>query len=397
MDNKQEAEKTEALLLRVFDYAWNKLQNGACRREEILHKLEMRAANHRSLLSRVSDMKQKIFGEKAGIKIKGSRSANTSPGIIKSMLPRVRTIVRFRPQVLNSEDSECEMTDIPWKKISDIPCANRQAHRRGSEGYKVKKIDVTKRRTVPIQDSNSVCGVVLVDGSSCLEHPVHGRKRCSLHKGKRVKGNPKGSPTSYPCQVEIAITEFVPRPTEDLDSSVPKQESEILPKNMSIRTLKEPLRESNSLESENVNTGEAPTEDGAREISKDACALEEKASHAESESQEEQPSGRMWFDLLKSQRKSASAHPSRGSGSQITAMTDNRPCKMVSIAGMERCAEDSGIEATGASFSRSSGWPCTCGARTSDGSPCMNRPVEGRKRCALHKGQSAACPPTPSV
>ncbi|CAD6223311.1 unnamed protein product [Miscanthus lutarioriparius] len=266
--------------------------------------------------------------------------ANTSPGIIKSMLPRVRTIVRFRPQVLNSEDSECEMTDIPWKKISDIPCANRQAHRRRSEGYKVKKIDVTKRRTVPIQDSNSVCGVVLVDGSSCLEHPVHGRKRCSLHKGKRVKGNPKGSPTSYPCQVEIAITEFVPRPTEDLDSSVPKQESEILPKNMSIRTLKEPLRESNSLESENVNTGEAPTEDGAREISKDACALEEKASHAESESQEQQPSGRMWFDLLKSQRKSASAHPSRGSGSQITAMTDNRPCKMVSIAGMESKATE---------------------------------------------------------
>ena len=38
MDNKQEAEKTEALLLRVFDYAWYKLQNGACRREEILLK-----------------------------------------------------------------------------------------------------------------------------------------------------------------------------------------------------------------------------------------------------------------------------------------------------------------------------------------------------------------------
>lgn len=388
MDNKQEAEKTEALLLRVFDYAWNKLQNGACRREEILHKLEQRAANHRSLLSRVSDMKQKLFGEKAGIKIKGSGSANTSPGIIKSMLPRVRTIVRFRPQVLNSEDNEGEMTDIPWKKISDIPYANRQAHRRRSEGYKVKKIDVTKRRTVPIQDSNSVCGVVLEDGSSCLEHPVHGRKRCSLHKGKRVKGSPKSSPTSYPCQVEIAIPEFVPCLTEDLDSSVPKQE---------IKILEEPLRHSDSLESEKVNTGEASTEDGTREISWDACILEEKVSHAESESQEQQPSGRMWFELLKSQRKPASKHPSRGSGSQITAMTDNRPCKMVSIAGMERYEKDSGIEVTGASFSRSSGWPCTCGARTSDGSPCMNRPVEGRKRCALHKGQRAACPPTPSV
>ena len=72
MDNKQEAEKTEALLLRVFDYAWNKLQNGACRREEILLKLEQGAASHRSsLLSRVRHMKQDIFGVKAGIKIKG--------------------------------------------------------------------------------------------------------------------------------------------------------------------------------------------------------------------------------------------------------------------------------------------------------------------------------------
>ena len=50
MDNKQEAEKTEALLLRVFDYAWNKLQNGACRREEILLKLEQGAASHRTSL-----------------------------------------------------------------------------------------------------------------------------------------------------------------------------------------------------------------------------------------------------------------------------------------------------------------------------------------------------------
>lgn len=387
MDNKQEAEKTEALLLRVFDYAWNKLQNGACRRQEILHKLELRAANHRSLLSRVSDMKQKIFGQKAGINIKGSGPANTSPSIIKSMLPRVRTIVRFRPQLVNPNNSEGGITGIPY--------ANRQAHRRKSKGYQVKKFDVTKRRTVPIHDSNSVCGVLLEDGF-CLEHPVHGRKRCSLHKGKRVKGSPKSSPTSHPCQVGIAITEFCL--TEDLDSSVPKQESEIRPKNMST-TLKEPQRQSDNLESQKVNTGEASTEDGTQEVSRDACILEEKAFfHADSESQEQQPSGRMWFELLKSQRKPASAHPSRrGLGSQITAMTDNRSCKMVSIAGMERTEKDSGVEVTAASFSRSSGWPCTCGARTSDGSRCMNMPIEGRKRCALHKGQRAAFPPTPSA
>jgi hypothetical protein len=30
--------------------------------------------------------------------------------------------------------------------------------------------------------SNSACGVLLGDGSSCLEEPVQGRKRCSLQR-----------------------------------------------------------------------------------------------------------------------------------------------------------------------------------------------------------------------
>ncbi|CAN6205920.1 unnamed protein product [Urochloa humidicola] len=432
MDNKQEAEKTEAQLLRVFDYAWNKLQNGACRREEILLKLEQGAANHRtSLLSRVRHMKHDIFGVKAGIKIKSSASVNTSPGVMKSMLPRVRTFVGFRPQLVNSEDSGGKAIDTPWKKISGISCGNRPAHRRRSEGHKVKKIDVAKRRTVPIQDSNSFCGVVLEDGSSCLEHPVEGRKRCSLHKGRRIKGSPNSSSTSYPCQAEIPI----PRLTEDLDNSDQTQEiiesiptlvedldkldrtheSEILPKNISI-TVEESLRESNSIKAKEVKTTkvpevqtrESPTEDGTHEASRDACKCEEKASHAEPESQQEpQPSGRMWFELLKAQKKSASAHPSRGSGSQTRirdhatpicgAMANNGSCKMVPIAGRKIWEEDGGMEVAGASFLRSSGWPCTCGARTPDGSPCMNKPVEGRKRCALHKGQRASCAPTPPV
>ncbi|CAN6219415.1 unnamed protein product [Urochloa humidicola] len=403
MDNKQEAEKTEAQLLRVFDYAWNKLQNGACRREEIMLKLEQGAASHRtSLLSRVRHMKQDIFGVKAGIKIKGSGSVNTSPGIMKNMLPRVRTFVGFRPQLVNSDDSGGKAIDIPWKKISGIPCGNRQAHRRRSEGQKVKKIDVAKRRTVPIQDSHSFCGVVLEDGSSCLEHPVEGRKRCSLHKDRTQE-----------------IIESIPSLTEDLDKLDRTHESEIMPKNISI-TVEESLRESNSIKAEEaktkeapeVKTREAPTEDGTHETSRDACMCEEKASHAEPESQEPQPSGRMWFELLKAQKKSGAmadnVYPSRGSEShQIRGidhsepicgvMADNGPCKIVPIVGRKICEKDGVIEVTDASFSRSSGWPCTCGARTPDGSPCMNKPVEGRKRCALHKGQRAICTPTPSV
>ncbi|RLM87393.1 uncharacterized protein C2845_PM04G31010 [Panicum miliaceum] len=337
MDNKQEAEKIEAQLLRVFDYAWNKLQNGACRREEILLKLEQGAASHRSSL--LTPHETRYIWSKS------------------------------RPHLVNSDDSGGEAIDIPSKKISGIPCGNRQARRRRSEGYKVKKIDVAKRRTVPIRDSNSFCGVVLEDGSSCLEHPVEGRKRCSLHKGRRVKGSPKSSSTSYPCQAEIPIPrltealdnsdrtqeviESIPHLTEDLDNSDRTQESEILPKNISI-TVEESLRQSNSIKAEQVKNREAPTEDGTHDASQDACICEEKASHAEPESQEPQPSGRMWFDLLKAQKKSTSTHASRGSGSQTRirdratpicgAVANNGSCKMVPIAGRKICEKDSGIE-----------------------------------------------------
>ncbi|XP_062187709.1 protein EFFECTOR OF TRANSCRIPTION 2-like [Phragmites australis] len=401
MDNKQEAEKTEAQLLRVFDYAWNKLQNGACRREEILLKLEQGAFSHRSsLLSRVRYMKQKVFGEKAGIKIKRSESVDTSSGIMRTMLPRVRTFVRCRLQLVNSYNGGDEAIDIPWKKTFEgNTCDNRQAHRRRPEGYKVKKIDDAKRRTVLTQDSNSVCGVVLEDGSSCLEHPVLARKRCSLHKGRRVKG----SSCSYPCQIEIPNTESLPRLTQKLNNSDQAHANELLSKNLAT-AMKEPLSQSSSFEAKEVKTGEAPIED---HTSRDAGICEEKTHHAGCESPEQQPSGRMWFDFLKAQKKSAGTLSSRGLGCQTRvtddvapicrALTDIGSCKMVPVAGRKGCEKHSGMKITGASFSRSSGWPCTCGARTSDGSPCMNQPVEGRKRCTLHKGQRASCPPTSSA
>ncbi|KAL6657684.1 hypothetical protein ACP70R_005464 [Stipagrostis hirtigluma subsp. patula] len=383
MDNKQEAEKTEAQLLRVFDYAWNKLQNGSCRREEILLKLEQGALCYRSsLFSKVRYMKQKIFGQKPGIKIKRSGSADTSSDIMESMLPRVRTFVGFRPQIVKADHGGGEAIDIRWKKTSEgNTCGNRQAHRR-SEGYKVKKIDVAKRRTVPIQDSNSVCGVVLEDGSSCLEHPVQGRKRCSLHKGRRVKDSPKSYSSNSPCQI-----------TENLNNSDQAQQSQLLSKNL---VIEDGTRETDI--SPRLNDIVHSEEKFQSSTGGQLCG--EETSHAESESQDEQPSGRMWFEMIKAQKKSTRTVSMIGPGCQTRvaddvaticeAVSDNGYFKIAPTAGRKICEKHSGVKVTDASVSRSSGWPCICGARTSDGSACMNQPVEGRKRCALHKGQRAS-------
>uniref|UniRef100_A0A0D9X0Y5 GIY-YIG domain-containing protein n=1 Tax=Leersia perrieri TaxID=77586 RepID=A0A0D9X0Y5_9ORYZ len=451
MGNKQEAEKTETQLLRVFDYAWNKLQNGACRREEILIKLEQAAGSHRSsLLGRVRQFKQEMFREKAGIKISRNGSVEISSGIMKNLLPRIRTFVGFRPQLVNSGDN----VDNTFDSNS---CGNKQARRR-SEGYKVKKVDVIKRKSAPKRDSNTVCGVMLEDGSSCLQPPVRGRKRCELHKGRRlgrITANLKGS-SNNPFQVEISIVESIPL-TENGGKSNQALKMEVTP-----AAMKESSRARNSFEANDMKTREAPIEDGTHETSgivhiceaksdnsactsklvlgSEKCALcngckseqfvpsqgngllknEEKirimtgnklcggeTSHAkDDQSLENQPSGRMWFEMLKAQN-STSALSSNGRGCQrrvadvgvatiCVALTDNGYHKTIPMAGRERCNEHEGIKVTDASsvpFSGSSGWPSICGARALDGSPCKNQPVAGKKRCALHKGQRACRTP----
>ncbi|KAF7015061.1 hypothetical protein CFC21_028978 [Triticum aestivum] len=400
MCSKKAAEKTEAQLLGVFDYAWNKLQNGVCRREEILLKLEQ--GSHRlSLLGRVRHLKQRVFGEKAGIKINSSGSVEISSGSMKNMLPRVRAFVGFRPHLVNSGGDLNEATDIHRKCTSQANTAgNKQAHRR-SEGYKVKKIDVIKRRTAPIREAEAVCGVTLEDGSSCLEDPLEGRKRCELHKGRRVRVayGRKVSSSSSTCQVAIPTVESIPQQTAN--PSKPDQAwqtSADQSKNLSTNA-KEPSRQRNGFEAKEMKIGEAPAEDEAYG-----------ASHAESQFHQDEPVGRKWFELLKAQ-KSASAPSSRGQGCQTReanddasaicgVVTDNGYCKLAPVTGRERCEEHRGIEVTGASSAPCSGrlgWPSICGARASDGSPCKNQPIAGRKRCGLHKGQRACCASTPSV
>ncbi|KAG8099525.1 hypothetical protein GUJ93_ZPchr0013g34121 [Zizania palustris] len=461
MDNKKEAEKTEAQLLRVFDYAWNKIQNGACRRDEILIKLEQGASNHRSsLLSRVRQLKQEMFREKAGIKINRSGSADISSGFMKNMLPSIRTFVGFRPQLVKADDNVDKEIGIQWKNKSEgNSCGNRQACRR-SEGYKVKKVDVIKRRNVPARDSSTVCGGMLEDGSSCLEAPVQGRKRCELHKGRRlgkITVNPKGSSYSYSCQVEIPIGESIPALTENESDLDKAQQTGGLLSKLLPATVKESSRPWNSFESREMKTGEPHTEDGTHETSGDVDFCEAKnndscnnkvilgsqecrlhndckaapssglidllqneenlhimaggklcgdgSSQAEYQSLENQPSGRMWFELLKAQKLTRSCS-SKGPGWQRRVTddaaticgveTDTGFCKTTPMAGRKRCDEHQGIKVTDASsvpFSRSSGWPSICGARASDGSPCKNQPIAGRKRCAVHKGQRACRTP----
>ncbi|XP_007012886.2 PREDICTED: protein EFFECTOR OF TRANSCRIPTION 2 [Theobroma cacao] len=172
MENKADAQRTEAQLLNTFDYAWNKGSNGARRHDNILRKLDKGASNRTppAIFSR----KLLPFHQKqVGIKIKASK--------------------------LLSQDSE-------FSKYSD------------GEGYnflwQVFKFSRSQPRLVfdrggSNENDTIICGVVLVDGSICRRPPLEGRKRCAEHKGKKTRGSSVSLSTSEKSHTHKACSDYV--------------------------------------------------------------------------------------------------------------------------------------------------------------------------------------------
>ncbi|XWS72157.1 hypothetical protein CRYUN_Cryun02cG0016200 [Craigia yunnanensis] len=152
MENKADAQRTEAQLLKYFDYAWNKGSNGARRHDDILEILDKRASN-RTTPAIFSRKHLPFLQKQIGIKIKASK--------------------------LLSQDNE-------FSKYADGESYNflRQ----------VSKFSRSQPRLVldhggSNENDTITCGVVLGDASICRRPPVEGRKRCAEHKGKKTKGS----------------------------------------------------------------------------------------------------------------------------------------------------------------------------------------------------------------
>ncbi|XWS17383.1 hypothetical protein CRYUN_Cryun33cG0062800 [Craigia yunnanensis] len=172
MENKADAQRTEAQLLITFDYAWNKGSNGARRHDDILQKLDKRASN-RTKLAIFSRKHLPFLQKQVGIKIKASK--------------------------LLSQDNE-------FSKYADGESYNFL--------WQVFKFSRSQPRLVLDRDGSNendtiTCGVVLGDGSICRRPPVEGRKRCAEHKGKKTKGSSVRLSTSEKLQPHKACSEYV--------------------------------------------------------------------------------------------------------------------------------------------------------------------------------------------
>ncbi|XVE70576.1 hypothetical protein DITRI_Ditri10aG0082700 [Diplodiscus trichospermus] len=172
MENKANAQETEAQLLNTFDYAWNKGSNGARRHDDILEKLDKHASKHTTLA--IFSRKHLPFLQKqVGIKIKASK-----------LLSQATEFSKYA-------DGES------YNFLSQIFKFSRSQPR-----LVVDHIGSNKNNSI-------TCGVVLGDGSICRRPPVEGRKRCAEHKGRKTKGSFVRLSTSEKSQLHRASSEYV--------------------------------------------------------------------------------------------------------------------------------------------------------------------------------------------
>ncbi|KAB2072035.1 hypothetical protein ES319_A08G264500v1 [Gossypium barbadense] len=206
MKNKADARRTEAQLLGTFDYAWNKGSNGIRRHDDILQKLDKHASNIMKLAN-FSKKHLPFLQKQVGIKIKAGKlvSDNNEFGKYKNgenrnFLLQVFNFSRSRPRLVSnhggSDENEtfscgvvlddgsiCKRPPVEGRKR----CAEHKGKKtRGSSTRSSTKSQPHKEDYPEIEHCSPICGVAMDDGSLCRRQPVSGRKRCDLHKGRRI-------------------------------------------------------------------------------------------------------------------------------------------------------------------------------------------------------------------
>ncbi|XP_010539392.1 PREDICTED: protein EFFECTOR OF TRANSCRIPTION 2 [Tarenaya hassleriana] len=214
MKSKREAEVKEVLLLGTFDYAWNKGSNGERRHQDLLEKL----GHHKFMSKRTERFPwMHVFSfakDHVGVKIKGEKhilaeerelkgdtekekkSSNLLSGILKLSRNRPQPVSDTSDNVVGADSgpvcgvilkdgTSCTKTPVKGRKR----CTEHKGERicrvspkPSPEKHKMCEVSPGKNH----QESDITCGVILVDGETCSNRPVSGRKRCESHKGMRI-------------------------------------------------------------------------------------------------------------------------------------------------------------------------------------------------------------------
>lgn len=395
MENKRDAEKTEAQLLNRFDYAWNTSTNGARRQYDILPKLDKIA----SKTTRFSNVVWKFlpFDQKqVGIRIKASKLPSPADEESYNFLPRIFKFNRSQPRfvldrsgVIEENTSFCGVVLSDGSVCTRPPVARRKrcAEHRGmritgfiptlvTEGKSESKIgsdstnlddregyshnDTAKCPLVafkrPVSESSApICGVRLSDGSPCRSQPAQGRKRCDDHKGMRILDSScpgalfDNQNSSAVCKPGVVLQ--------------PRASSEKFVVSEGCNTIC------------GVNLGHGLY-----------CTRQPDGGRVRCEEHKGLRVNGLVPMLAAEDKYHVSVQPCvQPCGA---ALHDGSLCRRQPVEGNKRCWQHKGMRA-GSSFSGldSGRTFLACGVTLQNGSICMRTPAYGRKRCEWHKGR----------
>ncbi|CAN6456932.1 unnamed protein product [Victoria cruziana] len=200
MKNKKEAELKESQLLAFFDYGWNKGSNGCRRADDILQKLDKSGLGIRAF-TRISlsfkQLKWKALGsKKIGIEINSDKpivDTETNTEKNPDIHARVLKFSRSRPRLVAETTGGLHPQNVCGVALGNgsickeppVPGRKRCSEHKGRKINGLHKSSNTGDSELT-KGSLSVCGISLEDGSFCMQKSVPGRKRCEIHKGRRV-------------------------------------------------------------------------------------------------------------------------------------------------------------------------------------------------------------------
>lgn len=206
-ESKEAAKKVEDDLLAVFDYAWNRGQNGYRRPHDVYSKLHHQDDGEVSCFGALSFLAY----------LKWVLSGRHRRGVVVAV--RNPNRVLKQPDLINAsvlKVADALQVDETWKKRKEdkkdrgvgdgTPPQRQQRHRddddelRSGANNKREEArwqecddgDDKERVRIKVQEakkppSSPSCGYVLEDGSECVTPPPKGRRRCEEHKGMRIK------------------------------------------------------------------------------------------------------------------------------------------------------------------------------------------------------------------
>ncbi|XP_061994908.1 protein EFFECTOR OF TRANSCRIPTION 2-like [Rosa rugosa] len=407
MGTKSEAERTESQLLHALNYAWNTRFNGARRPDDVLQKLKKISSNP-TLFTIIVPRPLPSRQKQVDIRINSSNLVSTEDKFSnyadresRNIIPQVFKFGRSQPRLVLDGSGTWENTIICGVAVGDgsicrkapVQGRKRCAEHKGtritglitasnadSKCSFISNRELVSYKSGITQENTEICGVAAGDGSTCRRPPVQGRQRCAEHKGMRITGSITASNVDSKCSF-ISNRESV-----SYRSGITQENTEIC--------------------GACTNNGSAcrrPPVPGNKR-----CAVHKgmritgstTASNVDSK-----------CSFISNDRESVSYKSgiTQENTEICGACTNNgSACRRPPVPGNKRCAVHKGMRITGsttasnvdsncsfisnrefASYNSGITWENTgiCGATTNNGSACRRPPVQGRKRCAVHKGR----------